>query len=234
MGLVTLAVPESIRGSVASHPLSPYSPQDVTDRTNFSRLSITALIASLEQAKAVVVDRGSAGIRYSRFIRGDLSRLRRSKTFLLLSMPIGLNALAGWDRWWDEIPRRTVITPHPGEMARLLDTKRRSVQADRFSAATGAAHKWDCTVVLKGANTIVATPSGMMTVNPTGGPNLGTGGTGDVLSGMVGSFLAQGLDPQQAAVATAAAWIHGPYGDALAKEFGDSGTISWISTFILE
>lgn len=108
----------------------------------------------------------------------------------------------------------TVLTPHPLEAARLLDTSAAHVQADRPSAARALAERFSAVVVLKGAGTIVAAPAAPWVVNPTGNPALSTGGTGDVLAGLIGALLAQGWRPRPAAIG--AAWMHGTAADRAA------------------
>jgi NAD(P)H-hydrate epimerase len=118
----------------------------------------------------------------------------------------------------------TVLTPHPGEAAHLLGTTAAAVNADRLAAARELASRFDAVTLLKGAATVVATPDGRAIVNPTGGPELSTGGSGDVLTGMVAAYLAQGLEP--ALAAAAAAYVHGACGDALALAHGRSGMLA--------
>jgi NAD(P)H-hydrate epimerase len=113
-----------------------------------------------------------------------------------------------------------VITPHPGEMARLLGSRVTDVQADRLGTAERAAGEWRCTLVLKGARTLVAAPGGPTYINPTGNPGMATGGSGDVLTGMIAGLMAQGLAPKQAAAA--AAYLHGRAGDLAAAERGQA------------
>ncbi len=118
----------------------------------------------------------------------------------------------------------TVLTPHPGEAARLLDTDAASINADRVAAAMALAGDTESVVVLKGAGTVVAAPGQLLAVNPTGGPILATGGTGDVLAGVCAGLLAQGLDAHHAAVV--AAWLHGAAGDRLAEREGRAGVLA--------
>jgi len=119
----------------------------------------------------------------------------------------------------------TVITPHPGEMGRLLQLSGGEVQSDRLGSARRAASKLGCVVVLKGAFTIVAGPDGSAVVNPTGGPELATAGTGDVLTGVVGALLAERLDATSAAVA--GVFVHGLAGAAAATAAGGRGVVAW-------
>jgi len=106
-----------------------------------------------------------------------------------------------------------VLTPHPLEAARLLATDAESVQADRLAAATTLAERTGSIVILKGAGTVIADPSGAWSINSTGNPALATGGTGDVLGGLVAGLAAQGLSPL--AAARAATWLHGTAADDL-------------------
>lgn len=112
------------------------------------------------------------------------------------------------------LPPDTVLTPHPGEMARLLGTTVEAVQADRPKAALRCAKRFGCVAVLKGTGTLVATPDGQLARNTTGNPGLARGGSGDVLAGMLGALLAQGLPAFEAACC--AVWLHGAAADACA------------------
>ena len=124
-----------------------------------------------------------------------------------------------------ERPGATLLTPHPGEAALLLATDAAGVNADRAGAAEALAETTGAVVVLKGAATLIAEPSGgRCVVNPTGGPLLASGGTGDVLAGMVGGLLAQGLPPLEAGVV--GVWVHGAAADRLAEERGSAGTLA--------
>jgi NAD(P)H-hydrate epimerase len=112
----------------------------------------------------------------------------------------------------------TVLTPHPGEAARLLGSRAAEVNADRVGAARALASATGAVVLLKGAATIAASPEGRVIVNPTGGPALAAGGTGDVLAGVVAAYLAQGLPGVEAAAL--AAFVHGAAGDRLGRLAG--------------
>ena len=133
----------------------------------------------------------------------------------------GLNAMAGSTDALTKRRHPLVLTPHPGEMARLLGTDTEAVQRDRIGAARRAAADWEAVVVLKGAGTVTAGPDGDVYVNPTGNSGMATAGMGDVLTGCVASMLAQGLGVLEAAVA--AAWFHGYAGDLAARMEGRVG-----------
>ncbi len=112
----------------------------------------------------------------------------------------------------------TVITPHPGELGRLLGSDANEVQRDRLGAATAARDRFGCTVLLKGRRTLVAAPGAPVIVNPTGGPELAVGGSGDVLTGVIGTYLAAGLGGREAAAA--AAYVHGLAGSLARQRVG--------------
>lgn len=133
----------------------------------------------------------------------------------------GLNAFAGRITEINPDHQPRVLTPHPGELARLLGTDTASIGADRIALARDAARQSQCVVVLKGHQTLVADPDGYVAVNPTGNPGMASGGMGDVLSGMIAAFLARGTDAFDAACA--AVYLHGMAGDLLREEMGDTG-----------
>ena len=120
----------------------------------------------------------------------------------------GLNAFAGHAAALRDRPAPTVLTPHDGEYARLTGEP---VGPDRAEAARRLAAASGCVALLKGPATVVAEPSGRAVVNPTGGSELATAGSGDVLTGIIGGLLARGLDPF--AAAAAGAFVHGRAGD---------------------
>lgn len=122
------------------------------------------------------------------------------------------------------LPAPLVLTPHPGEMARLCGLSVEEVQADRLALAAAKARAWRAVVVLKGARTVVADPSGVPAVVPTGNPGLATGGTGDVLAGLCGALLAGGCPSVDAA--RVAAYLHGAAGDLAAARVGQRGLLA--------
>lgn len=124
-------------------------------------------------------------------------------------------------------PRPIVLTPHPGEAARLLATRPATVEADRVKAVRDLAIASRAVVVLKGARTLVCDGTlgdDFVTINSSGGPALATAGSGDVLAGVIGGLLAQGVGP--AVAARLGVWVHGAAGDALAAELGERGVIA--------
>lgn len=128
-----------------------------------------------------------------------------------------LNFLARHPGWLENVEIPLVLTPHPGEMARLCDDTVPEIQSDRLGAARQKARETGAVVVLKGAATVIAAPDGRCALNPTGNPGMAKGGSGDVLAGMAGAFLSQGLPAFETGVL--AAYLHGLAGDLCAQRF---------------
>ena len=133
-----------------------------------------------------------------------------------------LNSLAG-----GALPagERLVLTPHPGEMSRLTGEPVAAIQEDRVTVARGFATRHGVSLVLKGANTLTAFPDGEVWVNPTGGPAMATGGSGDILTGLIAGLLAQFPGDARMGI-VAAVWLHGRAGDFAAKELGEKCVIA--------
>jgi ADP-dependent NAD(P)H-hydrate dehydratase / NAD(P)H-hydrate epimerase len=135
-----------------------------------------------------------------------------------------LNAIAADRSLLGHLSGDRVLTPHPGEMSRLTGLPTAEVQRDRRGIAVKAAREWGAVVVLKGAHTIVAGPDGQVSEDPHEVPALGTGGTGDVLSGVIAGLLAQHLDPFQAAVT--GVYVHAEAGRRISERLGSSGLLA--------
>jgi len=135
-----------------------------------------------------------------------------------------LNALAGVPDWWHQIPANCILTPHPGEMARLTKKTTAEINADRLSIAREYAAQWNQVVVLKGAFTVIATPDQHTTLVPFANPGLATAGTGDVLAGCIAGMLAQGLSPANAACC--GAYVHALAGHMVAEQTGTTGMLA--------
>ena len=136
-----------------------------------------------------------------------------------------LNALADRASLLTECRIPPILTPHPGEMARLVtESSAQSVNKDRIGTAGRFAKAHSCYVVLKGARTVIAGPDGMVAICPTGNPGMATAGTGDVLTGMIAGLLAQGLAPWSAACA--ATYVHGLAGDLAAEVIGQTSLMA--------
>ncbi len=135
-----------------------------------------------------------------------------------------LNILSRLPDWWRKIPNDAILTPHPGEMARLTGLTIDEVQADRAGLALKYAIKWQKTIVLKGAFTVIAADDGKCRISPFANPGLASAGTGDVLAGVIAGLKAQGLKSYDAAAL--GVYLHGAAGDKIKDELGDTGVIA--------
>lgn len=136
----------------------------------------------------------------------------------------GLNILSRMGMWWERLKGEAILTPHPGEMAWLTGLTVKKIQSDRVNVAQYFARKWGKIVVLKGANTVVASPTGEVKISPFANPVLSTAGTGDVLAGAVAGMLVQGLKPFDGACV--GVFIHGSAGEELREKVGNAGGLA--------
>jgi len=179
------------------------------------------LLASLPEVLRYVAERSVSvvgpGLRDDEESYAFVRELVRAIDKPLVLDASGLNAFAGRAKEINPKSRPTIITPHPGEIRRLLGHD----VADRSETAREAARRTNASVVLEGHQTRMADPEGHVNVNPTGNPGMASGGMGDVLGGMIAAFVARGVDPFDAAVT--AVYLHGFAGDMAKDEIGDTG-----------
>lgn len=136
----------------------------------------------------------------------------------------GLNILSKINNWWKKLKGEIILTPHPGEMARLTGLSIEEIQLDRENIALRFAKRWRMIVVLKGANTVIVSPDDEVRISPFANPVLAIAGTGDVLAGIIAGMLAQGLNSFDAACV--GVYIHGLTGEVLKKKFGKAGILA--------
>lgn len=213
-GLVTLALPASVchQADVAL-PEVMTEPLPETHDGSISDDSLHALERLVRERSALAIGPGlSTNENTVDMVREVMSW----NGFPAVADADALNALAGNLGILGKRNQATVLTPHPGEMGRLLGVTAAEVQADRIGAARRLADLTGGIAVLKGARTVVATPDGRFSINPTGNPGMATGGSGDVLTGIIGGLLAMGCDP--GAAARAAVFFHGVAGDLASRE----------------
>jgi len=219
VGLCTLGIPVGLQDVVASKVTEVMTyglPQ--TENRSFSPDAVGPSVALCEKSSAVVLGCGlSHHPSTSEFVHEFVKTLDKR----LLVDADGLNCLADDVSVLEGDHTEMVITPHPGEMARLLGTTTEDIQSNRMEAVRAAAARFHCVAVLKGANTLIADQSGSVYINRTGNSGLATAGTGDVLSGIIGSLLAQGMDAFEAAVC--GVFVHGVSGDIVADRLGTRG-----------
>ncbi len=223
-GLVELAIPDRIKASVAAHAVEPiYLPLPDVDG-KLGPTSLDKITASFGKAKAFVLGSGM-GLSDAtiQLVRSLLDLMRRPHSPPAVIDADGLNAVSRLPGWHEGLSQ-VVVTPHPGEMSRLTGLKIQSIQEDRIGVARRFALEWGVTVVLKGARTVVASPQGNIAINFSGGPNLATAGTGDVLTGIIGGLLAQGCAPWDAA--RSGVFLHGCAGDLWRAQNGEVGMLA--------
>lgn len=225
-GLVTVATPASAQALVATQVISEVMTTSLaeTDRGAVSDEAVDYILKFAERADVIAIGPGlsSEDERTREFVRAVVARRR---------MPVvidadGLNCLAPWPaelRGSSEHP--VVLTPHPGEMLRLMGTNDKSALADRVAAARDFATSHQVILLLKGPRSLVAAPDGRVFVNPTGNAGLGTAGAGDTLTGIITGFLAQAYgtlkrDADALVTVIAALYISGLAGDLAARDIG--------------
>ncbi|HEX8025841.1 MAG TPA: NAD(P)H-hydrate dehydratase [Candidatus Limnocylindrales bacterium] len=233
-GLVTLAVPES---------LQPLFAAKVVEATTMALPEDDLEEVDPEPAIARILDHEHDAIVLGPGLRPGLATVELVREILAVPddpppAPIVLDAealrsMATLGEWWSGTARSCVLTPHPGEFARLRAGAGDDSDADgdisdddaaRAAAARDAAATWGQVVVLKGARTVIAEPDGTVTAVPFENPALASGGTGDVLAGIIGSLLAQGLAPGPAA--RLGVYLHGMAGDNVRERLGDAGLLA--------
>lgn len=246
-GLVTLATGRSIAGG-ARTPEITLLPLPEADWGTIGEAAAVELLKHLEGYTSMLIGPGlgheeSTGKFLQRLLGLDTRSTARARVGFRLSSdavsseseterselpPIvidadGLNLLAQIDNWWEHLPKgRFVLTPHPGEMLRLL--KAEKLEDDTVQVASDAASRWGQIVVLKGGTTVIAHPEGRTLVHAQANPALATAGTGDVLAGAITGLLAQKVEPFEAAAL--GVYLHGAAGALVRDEVGDTGAIA--------
>ncbi|NLV16514.1 MAG: NAD(P)H-hydrate dehydratase [Syntrophomonadaceae bacterium] len=221
-GLVTAAVPESlapiIEGALAEVMTIPLPENRYK---SIAQESFPVIETLLERASVCAVGPGLS--RYAE--AGSIVRfiLERSGVPIVIDAD-GLNALCEDNSILEKRQVPIVLTPHPGEMARLLGKTIEYVQSNRLKVAREAAMEWGVTIVLKGANTVVADPGGELYLNVTGNPGMATAGSGDVLTGVISGLISQGLRPNVAA--SIGVYLHGKAGNLVKERNGERGLVA--------
>ncbi len=221
-GLVTVATASSAQPAVAALLLEAMSePLPETQAGSLSLKARERLNELLERRDALAVGPGLG-------LDEDTQALARALVFETRRPCVvdadALTALVGHVERLGGAPAARCLTPHPGEMARLLGVTVAEVQRDRIRTVRQFATAQGVHVVLKGAGSVIGTPEGTVLLNPTGNPGMASGGTGDVLTGVLGAFLARGLGPTDALVC--AVYLHGLAGDIAAARHGEESLIA--------
>jgi NAD(P)H-hydrate epimerase len=225
-GLVTVGCPESLMPILASKFTCVMTlPLPETDSHFLSEAALAAILAKCETCDAVAV---GPGIGTQAQTKTLVQTLVREVRIPLVMDADGLNNLAGSAQILLERKAPVVVTPHPGEMSRLIGISIDQIQKNREGVAVQFSRKYNVVTVLKGYKTVV-TDGERVYLNRTGNPGMATGGTGDVLTGMVASFIGQGFGVFESA--QLAVYLHGLAGDMAAKKYGE---VSLIATNLLE
>ena len=224
-GLSTVATVRSVLSTVAGfHPELMTEPLDETEDGTISRKALdSSSIAALAKHKSVLAI-GPGISRHEETAEFVRALVKRFETPMVLDAD-ALNAFEGRAKELSGHGRTLVITPHPGEMSRLTGMTIADIGANRLDVARKFARDHELIVVLKGHRTLIASPDGQVWVNPSGNPGMATGGTGDVLTGMVAGLIAQ--HPQSALEATAlAVYLHGLAGDLASDEVSENSMVA--------
>lgn len=220
-GIVELGVPSSIQERVAPLVMEAIVSGLSDIEGVLSNEALDTLLQHLNMASGFAIGPGLS--KNTGLLRLIENILNESRIHGVIDAD-GLNILSGDVGLLKKAKCTMVVTPHPGEMARLIGKDIKSIQCDRIGCARSFSEKYGTVTVLKGANTIVAAPHGEIFINTTGNPGMAKGGTGDILTGMIASFIAQGFEPFDAS--KAGVYIHGLAGDMTAHDIGEYGFIS--------
>ncbi len=221
-GLVYMAAPLSLVQIYASTLIEAVTiPFEDGNEGKLGRESIPGILKQLESVGVAAVGPGlSAGAEIADVV---YSIIKNSQVPIVLDAD-GINVLAKDVSILKGLKTQMVITPHPGEMARLIGASVREVQDDRVNVARTFSKQWGVITVLKGSRTIIASPEGEIYINTTGNPGMATGGSGDVLTGVIAGLIGQGLKPLDASIA--GVHLHGLCGDRIAARKGEYGMIA--------
>jgi len=221
-GLVTIGVPAALNQILEIKVTEAMTEPLPDNGTGFLEMEAWQRIQDVLQGKTVVAI--GPGISDRDETAALVFKIIESAEVPLVIDADGLNAVARNPVILKRAQAPVVLTPHPGEMARLTGITIREVQADRVAVARKFASEFNVTLVLKGARTVIAGPGGHAYINPTGNPGMASGGMGDVLTGMIAGFMAQGFD--ELFSARFSVFLHGRIGDIIAAQRGCVGILA--------
>ena len=221
-GLVTLGIPKSLNPIMEMKLTEVMTePLPETPKQTLSLKAFDSILRLCENKKAVVIGPGIGTVKDTQAL---ILRLVKSLKLPLILDADALTALATQPKALPSTNRSLVLTPHPGEMARLLQSTPKEVQENRIGVSRNFAQTRHLYLVLKGHRSLIATPQGELFINPTGNPGMASGGTGDVLTGMIGGLMCQGMDIL--ASLQASVFLHGLAGDKVASEKGEKSLVA--------
>ncbi len=221
-GLVTLAIPKSLN-SIMEVKLTEVmtEPLPETPKQTLSLRAYNSILRLCENKSAVVIGPGIGTFKETQAL---ILKLVKSLEIPMIIDADGITALSTQPKIFPLTNRNLILTPHPGEMARLIRSTPKEIQGDRIGVSRNFAQSNHLYLVLKGHRTLIATPKGDIFINPTGNPGMASGGTGDVLTGMIGGLVCQGLDLLTSL--QIAVYLHGWAGDEVAREIGETSLVA--------
>jgi hydroxyethylthiazole kinase-like uncharacterized protein yjeF len=224
-GLVTLATSENVYKLAAAQLIEPtFLPLKESDDGTIAVESAAEIQQHAKNYDTMLIGSGlSQSPEITEFLSHVLLSAQAPRIPKVLDAD-ALNGLAKIPQWWERLKGSAVLTPHPGELARLTGSTVAQVQMNRLETASQAAKLWKQIVVLKGAYTVVATPNGTGAINPIANPVLASAGTGDVLAGIITGLLSQGLSPFDSAIC--GVYVHGIAGSLMSEQIGNSGLLA--------
>ncbi len=221
-GLVTLGVAESLNTVLEGRMLEAMTAPLPESRSGvLGKSAFDAIQQELPGKRCLAI---GPGLGQAAETKKLIRKIIRESEIPVVVDADGLNNLAGDVKNFKNAKAPIILTPHPGEMARLLDTAVSKVQQDRIKCTRDFAVKFKLHVVLKGARTVIAHPDGRIFINPTGNAGMASGGMGDVLTGVIAGLIVQGLTPE--AASQAGVYLHGAAADSLVKDMGPYGYLA--------
>ena len=215
-GLVTAVCPNSCRQALYRFPEVMCTGVGEENASHFRQSDVAKVLNRLQGKDAVMLGPGMGIHEETQAFFHEL--IPQIEIPLVLDAD-GLNLLALMPDLWDHLPKTAILTPHPGEMKRLTGSE--ACRTQRLESSESLAREKNRIIVLKGAGTIIALPTGQTYVNTSGNPGMATGGSGDVLTGIIGGLLGQGYDAD--VTAAMGVYLHGRAGDVAAERVGQEG-----------
>lgn len=221
-GLVTVGIPKSLNTALEPQVIEAMTcPLPETKDGTLGDTAFNIIMDQVADKKCLALGPGLGTAPDTQKLVHHI--LKECPTTLVIDAD-GLNCLAGHTRTLKQLSVPAILTPHPGEMARLINSTAGDVQKDRIGCARDFAERFNVHVVLKGARTAIAHPDGKVFINPTGNSGMASGGMGDVLTGLIAGFIAQGYAPESAA--HLGVYLHGAAADDLAQKSGPFGYLA--------
>ncbi|QRN83849.1 NAD(P)H-hydrate dehydratase [Chloroflexota bacterium] len=222
-GLVNVATVPAVRESLAGRLIEAVWTIILENEGGYAPSGVKGLRKALESSDALALGPGW-GLKET-----NLAFLEALLPMIPTDLPVvfdadGLKLLGRIEKWWEKVPAQTILTPHPGEMSEITGRPIAEIQANRWNNAKKYAQDWGVTLVLKGAHTVIALPDGQIFISPVSDSALGTAGSGDVLTGILGGLLAQGAQPKEAALL--GVWLHAFAGIQAHQQLGGAESVT--------